>query len=92
MKKEVVVVHLSVIHLRDRLQVPRKVRALHSEQLIVLRKVLQLAPRLALGRTHKQLRSRGLSELACVCFLIRFVETPHAVVQSLAKKGAFDVN
>ena len=52
MKVVVVVVLLFVVHLRDCLQMPRKVRALPFEQLIVLREVLQLAPRLALGGTH----------------------------------------
>ena len=40
MKEIVVVVHLSVIHLLDCLQVPRKVRALHFDQLIDLREFL----------------------------------------------------
>ena len=55
---------------------PRRVRALHLEQLIVLRQVLQLAPRLAFGRTHKQFRPHGLSEPVRLCFLIRLDEIP----------------
>ena len=48
--KEIVVnVRLSVVHLRDCLQMPPGVRALRFEQLFVHRKVLQLAPRLPLG-------------------------------------------
>ena len=45
MKEAVVVVHLSVIHLRDCLQMPR----FASGSFLSFEEVLQLAPRLELG-------------------------------------------
>ena len=64
MKKKVVIIRLSVIHLRDRLLVSP---TMHAR---VLREVLQLAPHLALERTCKHLWARGFPEPERLCFLI----------------------
>ena len=88
------VVHLSVIHLRDCFQMPRRVRALRFEQLFVLRRGFAAGATSGTRGTHKQLRSHGFSEPEPGSSASK----SHIVVQSIANPGwcpkldALDVN
>ena len=90
-------VRLSVVHLRDCLQMPPGVRALRFEQLFVHRKVFAARSMTCTRGTHKQFRRHGLSEPERLCFVIRLVEVPlRGVINRKPwvepKLGAPDVN